>query len=111
MIFTPHRIIGSWTPMDSYGGEDATLVLLTDLHHHPSYDAAVGAECLCRADAAGTPPPGLVNGTSPGSRRCPAVELAGDQKRLGGETESYGERLFKSAVNKPKCLGKETTVL
>ena len=37
------------------GGEDATLVLLTDLHHHPSYDAAISAKCLCRADAAGSP--------------------------------------------------------
>eukprot|EP00435_Cladocopium_sp_Y103_P019641 s1748_g4.t1 len=34
---------------------DATLVLLTDLHHHPSYDPTISAKCLCRADAAGTP--------------------------------------------------------
>ena len=39
-------------------GGDATLVLLTDLHHHPSYDAAVSAKCLCRADAAKSPPRG-----------------------------------------------------
>lgn len=45
----------AWENDLNIAGEDATLVLLTDLHHHPSYDAAISAKCLCRADAAGSP--------------------------------------------------------